>query len=145
MKETNIGKYIITASNQLRRVVGKELIKSAIDISGPQSRIIKYLYYEGKHREIFQKDIEEEFDIRRSSVTSILQHLEKNGYITREKAVQDGRLKKLMLTKKGIDAHAIVSEVVQGTDNIIVDLLTEEELDLLSDLLSRITHHLNKL
>lgn len=73
--------------------------------------------YENADRDIFQKDIETEFSIARSTVTSIVKLMEKKGYICRESVEKDGRLKKLVLTEKGRNIHE------QHIDDI--DLLEE--------------------
>lgn len=56
-------------------------------------------------RNIFQKDIEQEFSISRATVSNLVQLVEKKGYISREAISEDARLKKLVLTNKGIEAH----------------------------------------
>ena len=61
--------------------------------------------YENDGRDIFQKDIEAEFSIVKSTVTSIVKLMEKKGYICRESVEEDGRLKKLVLTEKGRRTH----------------------------------------
>ena len=63
--------------------------------------IIEYLY---RHRDepVFQRDIEREFSITRSTVTNILQLMERKGYIRRQSVPQDARLKQLVLTEEGI-------------------------------------------
>lgn len=65
--------------------------------------IIEYLY---RHRDepVFQRDIEREFSITRSTVTNILQLMERKGYIQRLMP-QDARLKQLVLTEEGIRLH----------------------------------------
>ncbi|MBP1041789.1 MarR family transcriptional regulator [Vagococcus sp. BWB3-3] len=50
---------------------------------------------------VFQKDLESEFNIRRSTATGILQVLEKNNLIDRQTSKQDARLKKIILTAEG--------------------------------------------
>ena len=66
--------------------------------------IIGYLY---RHRDtpVFQRDIEREFSITRSTVTNILQLMERKGYIERRSVPQDARLKQLVLTEEGICFH----------------------------------------
>lgn len=66
--------------------------------------ILGFLYM---HREtdIFQKDVEAEFSITRSTVTNILQLMEKKGLIRRESVASDARLKKIVLTEKGESTH----------------------------------------
>ena len=61
--------------------------------------------YENDDSDIFQKDIETEFSIARSTVTSIVKLMEKKGYIQRESVPSDARLKKLVLTQRGRQIH----------------------------------------
>lgn len=69
------------------------------DLTDMQSRIIAFLHQK-KAEEIFQKDIEKEFSIRRPTVTILLQTMEKKNLVKREAVVYDARLKKVMLTPK---------------------------------------------
>ncbi len=62
-----------------------------------QTWVINYLY-ENRGRDVFQRDIQEQFAVRRSTVTGILQLMEKNGWITRQSVGEDARLKKIVLT-----------------------------------------------
>lgn len=61
--------------------------------------IIAYLY-NNQDNDIFQKNLESEFSISRSSVTNILQLMEKKGYIKRESVEMMQDLKKLCLPKR---------------------------------------------
>lgn len=88
--------------------------------------IIEYLY---RHRDepVFQRDIEREFSITRSTVTNILQLMERKGYITRQSVEQDARLKQLVLTEKGRQFHEDTMRAFHQTDEYVAGLLTEEE------------------
>ena len=70
------------------------------DMTMMQGWIIGYLYRNQK-KEIFQKDLEAEFSIARSTATGILQLMEKKGYLMRQSVPNDARLKKLVLTEMG--------------------------------------------
>ena len=54
---------------------------------------------------ISQRDIEQWFNIRRSSVTAMLQGMEQDGFITRCAVEKDARLKRLVATDKGRACH----------------------------------------
>ena len=56
-------------------------------------------------RDVYQRDIEQWFNIRRSSVTAILQGMEQDGFITRSAVAKDARLKRLIATEKGRACH----------------------------------------
>ena len=88
--------------------------------------IIEYLY---RHRDtpVFQRDIEREFSITRSTVTNILQLMERKGYIERQSVPQDARLKKLVLTEEGVRFHENTILSFKQTDDYVAGLLTEEE------------------
>ena len=88
--------------------------------------IIGYLY---RHRDepVFQRDIEREFSITRSTVTNILQLMERKGYIRRLSVPQDARLKQLVLTEEGVLFHEKTLLSFHQTDDYVAGLLTEEE------------------
>ena len=88
--------------------------------------IIEYLY---RHRDepVFQRDIEREFSITRSTVTNILQLMERKGYIQRQSVPQDARLKQLVLTEEGVRFHENTILSFHQTDDYVAGLLTEEE------------------
>jgi len=101
-KSTNMhmGRLIQMLSHQMKR---KNCIVAMIDgdsLTVMQKHILKFILLETLHREIYQKDIEEEFQIRKSTVTGILQLMEKNGFIYRESVEKDARLKRIVPTKK---------------------------------------------
>mgnify|MGYP000774081076 FL=1 len=76
---------------------------------------------------MFQRDIEREFSITRSTVTNILQLMERKGYIQRLNVPQDARLKQLVLTEEGIQRHEKTLLSFHQTDDYVAGLLTEEE------------------
>ena len=99
--------------------------------------IMEYLY---RHSEtpVFQRDIEREFSITRSTVTNILQLMERKGYIARQSVAQDARLKQLVLTEKGRQFHEDTMRAFHQTDEYVAGLLTEEENTELLRLLNKL-------
>ncbi len=91
-------------------------------------RIIGYLY---AHRDtdVFQRDIENHFGIRRSTVTKVLQVMESNGLITRTAVLSDARLKKLTLTQKAEDMHEHFRKEIDNFEEMLSAGLTAEELE----------------
>lgn len=132
-----IGKAIHMVGNQMKRLADNAAAEYGL--TSIQSRIIRFLYLESKKRDVYQKDIEEEFNIRRSSVSSVLQLLEKKGYIERVSVEKDGRLKKIILTGTGKLIQEKVHSLIQEGEKRLKDELTEEELNLFIDILSRLS------
>lgn len=89
-------------------------------------RIIGYLF-EKRESDVFQKDIENRFGIRRSTVTKLLQLMESNGLITRTAVVSDARLKKITLTDKAISMHEHFRNEIDSFEERISKGLSDEE------------------
>lgn len=84
LKEIHMGRLIQVLSHQMKR---KNYVISMINDDGlttMQKHVLKFLLLETLHKVVYQKDIEEEFQIRKSTATGMLQLLEKNGFIVRE-------------------------------------------------------------
>jgi DNA-binding MarR family transcriptional regulator len=136
-KEVHIGKKINCFSKRLGRRISKEAAQYGL--TGIQARILGFIYHNGDKRDIFQRNIEEEFDIRRSSVTSVLQLMEKNGYIQRVSVSEDARLKKIVLTEKGLEIQKNVYNSIVEFEKSLKNELTEDEFNLLISLIDRLS------
>lgn len=122
-----IGLAINTASRLFKRKVDNALNSRCEEkITGMQGFVIGFLS-RNKDKDMFQRDIEKEFSIRRSTATSILQLMEKNGLITRVPFEKDARLKKIVLTEKSLRRHKIFTEEIDSLEQKLYSGLTEEE------------------
>lgn len=65
-----------------------------------QMSIIDFLYRNQSDRALYQTDVEQEFNIQKSSATTLLQLMEKKGLIHRVPSKTDSRYKVIQLTKK---------------------------------------------
>ena len=81
-------------------------------------------------RDIFQKDIETEFSIARSTVTCIVKLMEKKGYIRREAVKEDARLKKLVLTERGKEIHRLHMNDVDFLEERCRRNISPEEMEM---------------
>lgn len=130
---------------QLRRVVNRiaryqnELCRERglEDVTMMHGWILGYLRHNA-HREIYQRDIERDFSITRSTVTNILQLMEKKGYLCRRSVPHDARLKQLVITEEGVAVHERLLGVFRQTDEHLASLLTPEENAELMRLLTKL-------
>ncbi|WP_160673798.1 MarR family transcriptional regulator [Clostridium sp. C8-1-8] len=136
-RDEHIGRIVTIFANRINRRIGSEASK--FGITGSQGRILGFLYHESKNRDIFQKDLEEELNIRRSSVTSILQLMEKDGYIKRVSVEEDARLKKIVLTEKGLEIQENVYNFILKFEKSLRDELNDDEAEILIGLLNRLS------
>ena len=75
-----------------------------------QNRVLHYLLAHIPETPVYQKDIEREFRVSKSTVTEILQLMEKNGFIVRESSRRDGRMKRILPTEKSFAIQMDVRE-----------------------------------
>ena len=125
-KHDHPGNQIIILSNQVKHYLHQAA--EVEGISGSQSRILHYISEFSKKTEVYQKDVEEFFYLRRSTVTQTLQAMEKNGLIRRSSVARDARLKKLELTEAGQALEAKIHTRVMQMEQRLRDCLSEEEI-----------------
>ena len=86
-------------SHRIHRFLENSPNKKAIDsITGTHGWIIAFLSC-NKDKDIFQKDVEREFDVTRSTASKVIDLMEQKGLVRREKVSKDARLKKLVLKR----------------------------------------------
>ncbi len=96
-------------------------------VTGTHGWAIGWLY-DRRHEDVFQRDFEKACGVRRSTATSILQLMEKNGLIVREAVPYDARLKKITLTEKALQLHRRVEATFDALEETLRGALSEEEL-----------------
>jgi len=108
------------------------------DVTLTHGWILKYLY-DNRNREIYQRDIEKHFAIGRSTVTTIIQLMEKRDLVCRESVECDARLKRVMLTEKGFLHHEHVVSNITRTNEEILGALSLQEKENLLQLMEKIS------
>ncbi len=93
-------------------------------------------------RDVFQKDIEKEFSIRRSTATGILQLMEKNEFIKRVSVENDARLKKIVLTNKAIQMDKKIVSGFGAISDLAFKDISEEELEGLMNIIQKVKKNL---
>lgn len=141
-REVPVGPLIHKMDKMLSRNMAAKMRTAGVDkLTLMHGWIIRYLY-ERQEEKVFQKDIEKFFSIGRSTVTNIIQLMEKNGYIARESVPGDARLKKVRLTEKGITRHEMLEELITRLDGELVRGITEEEMDTFYKVMNKIRGNL---
>lgn len=90
---------------------------------------------------VYQRDLEQRFHIRRSSVTALLQAMEEDGFITRTTARQDARLKSLTLTKKGRACYQDIQTCIAEFETALCQGISPGQLDQLHAMLDQLLHN----
>ena len=90
-------------------------------------------------KEIFQKEFESEFSIRRSTPSSILKTMEQNGFVERISVPYDARLKKIVLTNKAIEIHKAVIKDIEKREKRLRNGISQSEIDTFLNTLTKLT------
>lgn len=142
--EERIGFEIRRLDHMLARNLQAHVKTAGIDeVTLMHGWIIRYLYA-NRDKDIFQKDIEQYFSIGRSTVTNIIQLMEKKGFIVRESVEYDARLKKVILTDKGIQNHESLERLIESLGSSLTEGITEEELSVFHSVIGKLTANLMK-
>ncbi len=100
------------------------------------SMMLHYLFHAGGNA--LQKDVENEFNLRRSTVSRQLQRLEQDGYIIRAAEEGDGRSKRIFLSEKAKAAQTEIVQKFRNVEQYVEAALTPQEKEMFFDLCDKI-------
>ena len=137
----NIGNKVRIVHNYIDKYFHSSWEKAGIEPTRMQCATLHYLR-QHQDEDVFQKDLEAAFSISGATVTNILKVMEKEGLIIRVPMEKDARLKKLVMTEKGMQydqaAYANVTRLEAGMEKGF----TEEEITRFREYLDRLTQNI---
>ena len=141
MDKKNLGRLISCCGKMVKLNVDAELRRSGYNVTTAQSQALIYLY---RHREedVTQRDLERALELKPSTINGIVERLLEKDYISRCACPTDGRCRLLHLTDAGVAMVDSFRTALDRTDAAVLADLTEEEQDILYDLLRRIRANL---
>lgn len=129
MENRHIGKEVKALSNLIKRAIdSSEEMRQSGQYTGTHGYILGYLY-DRRDRDVFARDIEAAFSIRRPTATGILELMEKNGLIEKRPVSYDARLKKLVLTDRAVRLHESVMAEFARVEERLRSGLTDAEVE----------------
>lgn len=137
----DIGRIISIVSNQIKRQF--DATNQSIAITGVQGRLLHFILLQSTERDLFQKDVEDEFNLRRSTATGILKLMEKNGLLYRESVDYDARLKKIVVTEKGLRMKAQAVESIRILEDKISRNISTEDLNTFYSVMKQMSKNLD--
>ena len=136
--QTDISFQLHNLSHLLKRRMEHSLTCCHIDdtVSRNNGWILGYLAHH-PDQNVFQKDIENAFCVRRSTVSKVIRLMETKGLIRRESVPNDARLKKLVLPPDGMELHKAIEQQILDTENLLRQSITDEELEIFSRIMDK--------
>ena len=109
--ERDCGAWVNILSHKVKKRLNATL--ADLGVTGVQSRVM---------------DVEEAFELSRSTTTNILQLMEKNGIIRRESVACDARLKSLVPTEKAGSIDNKVRDCVIEIEEVLTRGISQEQV-----------------
>ena len=141
-RERKVGQAIRSMNGAFKNRFLKEGLAVGLDeVTIMHGWIMGYLKH-NEHRDIYQKTIESDFSIGRSSVTSLVKLMENKGYIAREAVPGDARLKKIVLTELGDETARKSKDTLDGMEHQMLAGVEEKELEIFFKVSDQIVQNL---
>jgi len=135
----NIGLEIRIVSNLIYNKMNR-LTMEAENVSAHQCLILQCLANK-RDSDVYQKDIEELFSIRRSTANQMLRTLEERGLIQRIQSPDDARKNLLVLTDKGEAACKNLNESMELLLKELIGNIDRKELEQFQITLRKLWHN----
>ncbi len=98
--------------------------------------IINYIASKG-NEDVFQRDIDQRFSLRRPTTTEILKLMERNGLVTKKSVENDLRLKKVVLTKKAKNIGQEFEVFLEDMETQMAKGITDEQMDVFFEVVEK--------
>lgn len=139
-----VGMEVKAMSNLFKRQLDRRGCRPPEDApTGVQGMVLHFIIDAQGKTDVFQRDVEATFSMRRPTATGMLQLMEKNGFIRREAVDYDARLKRLVPTEKALRFHAEITRRLREVEALAVRGLTAEEIDQFFRLADKIKQNLS--
>ena len=130
-------------NGKIHKALSSSLKQYEVDITPVQGRILMFI---SERKEVTATDIIERFDsINKSTLSEILNNLEKNKHIIRTEDVIDSRKKIIRLTDKSM---CVVKELKDNFDNVahkVLDGISNEEYEAFKSILDKMERNIEKI
>ena len=144
MRKYKLGLDIEKIDRIISRDMDANIMKAVGDkVTVSQAYVIDFMINTDKE-DIFQKDLEKQFDLKRAAISLMLNNMEKNNLIKRVPVSEDARLKKLVLTEKSIALADTITTAIDEIENTLLEDLTQEEIDNFYTVLNKMRNSLSK-
>ncbi len=147
-EKKELGMWVGHAARLFRRNLDQRIAEANSGygdmVSARNVWVLKYLKdHEGE--EVYQRDLEQNFKIRGSTVSNMIDLMEQKGLLLRAGSEKDARRKKLCLTEKAETVLATVAETIRRFEEQLRGSFEARDYDLLLRLLEQLCDTLDAL
>ena len=130
-------------NGKIHKALTNSLKNYSLDITPVQSRIILFIE---ERKEVTATDILDKFNsINKSTLSEILNNLEKNNYISRNESKDDSRKKIICLTEKANEVIAVLKKNFDSVAHSVLDSISKEEYEAFKKILDKMERNIDEL
>lgn len=108
-----------------------------------QMRIIEYIL--NAENDVFQRDLENILNLRRATVSGVLQTMEKNNLIIRIPCCDDARTKKIILNDVTKDIFSKHQKRIDDIESIVTSGIDTKDLALFNEVLEKMKNNIKNI
>ncbi len=111
-------------------------------LTSGQASVLYFLMNQSPDIDTFPTDLEVYLDLKKPSVTSLLNYLEKDGYIRRLDVAYDGRHRKIVLTQKALDIRSDIIKKISDYRETAFRGISDKDMEAFDRVLKKIMDNL---
>ncbi len=145
MDKRHIGYAVKSLNRSISRMIDNiPAVRENKNLTSIQFWILAFLF-RNADQDLYQKDVEVEFKIRRSTATELMKSMEASGLICRIPVEHDARLKKIVTTEYAQKIREQLDAQVDLTETQLTEGFSDEEIDQFFDFVRRFKENLAKI
>lgn len=137
----NVGNNIGILNMLIFKQISNRHKELGFDITPVQAMIIMGVY---NNESLCQKDIEQFVTCNKSTLSSVLDTMEKNGLIMRIEDKYDSRKKIISLTDKSNDIAKVLEKDCGYMDDLLTAGLSQDELEIFNSVIDKMINNLER-
>lgn len=127
-RENAVGFLIRKLGNELRKRREREEAFAGGTLTMMQCWVLGYLTHH-PDRDVYQRELEANLNIGKSTLTEVLHLMEKNELVRRESVPEDKRLKKIVLTEKSRQINDLIARHIKETELKLREGIPDEDME----------------
>lgn len=143
MEKLSLIYEIKKVNGDMFRGISKRYKRLNVDITPVQAKILLSLYRSDKL--LCQKDLEKPLSCNKSTLSSVISTMEKNGLLSRQVSENDSRINYLVLTDKGLKMIDFLKEDRAYTEEILTEGITDLEYTTFMQVVGKIRKNIERI
>ena len=127
----------------LRDLENRARLTAGDMISGVNGMIMGYILQHGD-RDVYQRELEREFGLTRSTISKVVNLMERKGLVERAPAEHDARQRRLRLTDRAREVAGLVQEESRLLSSRLLSDFKDEEIAILMKYIERMTQNMRQ-